>query len=197
MSVRLMRLWQRWATVWPVSPCWLTRSSDREILTGLILIGTGSGGPAFTRASGSLANASHPAFPQMAMLGMPHMFWPRRAPYKMMLNFVQRQSFVDRCLAQPELLKLSDWWSLRQGRSDWQWIARNLDYAPRLKEIQVPTLLLCGRHDPPFPLSASQALSAAIPDSRLCIFEHSRHYPFIEEAQAFWQTVDHFLTART
>jgi pimeloyl-ACP methyl ester carboxylesterase len=70
---------------------------------------------------------------------------------------------------------------------------RRLDYRPRLGEIRVPTLLLVGRHDPQIPPACSEELASGIPDARLVVFEMSGHYPFIEEARAFWPMVGDFL----
>jgi pimeloyl-ACP methyl ester carboxylesterase len=57
----------------------------------------------------------------------------------------------------------------------------------------MPTLILCGRHDPQYPLSCSEELAAGIRAARLVVFERTGHYPFLEEPEAFWQSVDEFL----
>jgi len=60
----------------------------------------------------------------------------------------------------------------------------------RLNEITVPTLVLTGRHDwitPP--AQGGERLHAAIPNSKLVIFEDSGHFPFIEEPDKFVATV--------
>ncbi|MBN1966806.1 MAG: alpha/beta fold hydrolase, partial [Anaerolineae bacterium] len=92
-----------------------------------------------------------------------------------------------------EPVRPRDWLRPRQGRADWQWIARRLDYSSRLGEVTAPTLILCGRHDPQFPVGASEQLAAGIPGAQAVYFERSGHYPFIEEADAFWQAVGDFL----
>jgi pimeloyl-ACP methyl ester carboxylesterase len=56
----------------------------------LVLVGTGSGGPAYMGAPGALWNRSHPAFWRMALLGILHILWPRLAPQQMMLNFIRK-----------------------------------------------------------------------------------------------------------
>jgi proline iminopeptidase len=68
-----------------------------------------------------------------------------------------------------------------------------LSYADRLGEVQAPTLILAGRYDPEAPLQSSEELLRGIPDARLVIFENSGHFPFIEEAPLFAQTVEAFL----
>lgn len=159
----------------------------------LVLAGTGSGGPAYMNAPGALWNRSHPAFWRMALLGILHIAWPRLAPQKLLFNFIERHSFHDKSQAEPEEIELRDWLRPRRGRTDWHRVARKLDYAPRLGEIDVPALILVGRHDPQYPPAASEELAAGIPHSHLVYFEDSGHYPFIEEPEAFWQAVDHFL----
>jgi proline iminopeptidase len=160
----------------------------------LVLVGTGSGGPAYTKAPGALWNRSHPAFWRMALLGMLHIAWPRLAPERIMLDFVKRHSFHDQGLVEPEAVEPRDWLRPRRGRTaGWHRVARKLDYAPRLNEVEAPTLILCGRHDPQFPPSCSEELAAGIRTARTVYFERSGHYPFIEEHDAFWVVVGAFL----
>jgi proline iminopeptidase len=68
-----------------------------------------------------------------------------------------------------------------------------LSYADRLKEVRAPTLILAGRHDPQAPLPCSEELLQGIAGASLAIFEESGHFPYIEEALHFTQTVDDFL----
>jgi proline iminopeptidase len=60
-----------------------------------------------------------------------------------------------------------------------------LSYADRLDEVQVPALILAGRHDPEAPLECSRELFNGIPEARLFVFEESGHSPFIEEPALF------------
>lgn len=162
-------------------------------LKRLILVGTGAGGAAYMQAPGALWNRSHPAFWRMALLGILHIIWPRRGPEQHLNNFICRHSFYDSSQHKPEPVRLRDWLRPRKGRTDWHRIARKLDYASRLDEINVPTLILCGRHDPQFPPACSAALARGIPQAQVRFFERSGHYPFIEEADVFWHTVGNFL----
>ena len=60
----------------------------------------------------------------------------------------------------------------------------------RLSEISVPTLVMVGRHDwitPP--TMGAERIHAALPGSKLVIFEQSAHFPFIEEQDTFIATV--------
>jgi proline iminopeptidase len=60
----------------------------------------------------------------------------------------------------------------------------------QLQNIKVPTLVMAGRYDwitPPTP--GAERIHAALPDSKLVIFEQSGHFPFIEEQDTFIATV--------
>ncbi|SDO17033.1 proline iminopeptidase [Paenibacillus sp. yr247] len=69
----------------------------------------------------------------------------------------------------------------------------NYNLVDRLKTIQAPTLVLCGRHDWITPLEASEEIAREIPNSRLVIFEHSGHSPQNEEREKFLGEVRQFL----
>jgi proline iminopeptidase len=160
----------------------------------LLLIGTGSGGDASIHAPGALWNRSHPRFPTLVVLGLLQTVWPRRAPEQIMMNFIERESLVDRSFSRPAPVGAMDWIRPRRGRTDWHRVARRLDYRPMLGRIAAPVLIMCGRHDPQYPLSCSEELVSAIPDARLVVFEQSGHYPFIEEEERFWSEVGTFLS---
>jgi len=66
------------------------------------------------------------------------------------------------------------------------------DVADRLGEIRVPTLVIAGASDMPA-VTMAASTARAIPDARLEIFAHSRHFPFIEEPARFLQVVSRFL----
>lgn len=66
------------------------------------------------------------------------------------------------------------------------------DSRPRLHEIQVPTLVTVGASDMPT-VEMAQALAQAIPGARLEVFEHSRHFPFIEEPDKFLRVLREFI----
>lgn len=66
------------------------------------------------------------------------------------------------------------------------------DVADRLGEIGVPTLVIAGASDMPT-VAMAAATTRAIPNARLEIFAHSRHFPFIEEPAKFLQLVSRFL----
>ena len=69
----------------------------------------------------------------------------------------------------------------------------NFDLTDRLAKIEVPTLVIVGRHDWITPLEASEELAAKIPNAELVIFENSGHSPQQEEPEKFVQVVREFL----
>jgi proline iminopeptidase len=69
------------------------------------------------------------------------------------------------------------------------------DVAARLDEIEVPALVLVGRHDVFCPPSQAERLRLGIPDSEMVVFERSGHYPFVEEPETFRGAVRSWLSA--
>lgn len=67
------------------------------------------------------------------------------------------------------------------------------DLRGRLGEIEVPTLIVVGRHDWITPVAASQELAEGIAGSELAIFENSGHSPQLEENERFVAVVRDFL----
>jgi len=66
----------------------------------------------------------------------------------------------------------------------------SFDVLSDVVRLEVPTLVLAGRHDWVFAAEDSAVpLHAAIPGARLVIFEESGHYPFIEQRDAFLATL--------
>ena len=66
------------------------------------------------------------------------------------------------------------------------------DVTPRLGEIRVPALVLCGRYDEATPRQA-ETIAAALPDAELVVFEESAHLAPLEETERYLSTVRAFL----
>ncbi|MCV2392958.1 alpha/beta hydrolase [Actinotalea sp. M2MS4P-6] len=159
----------------------------------LVLVGTGRGGGSYLTAPGSLWSRKHRAFPAVAALGSVHLVVGRLGSERVLNNLIERHSFVDRGLCRPAPVEWRDWFRPRRGRADWHRIARKLDYGPRLGELDLPALVLCGAQDPQFPPACSAELAGGIRGARLELFDASGHYPFIEEPERFWDAVGAFL----
>jgi non-heme chloroperoxidase len=67
-----------------------------------------------------------------------------------------------------------------------------LDFRALLPQIQVPVLALYGRHDPYYPVELGEWIAQQCPRGESVVFEHSAHYPFIEEKERFAQVIAEF-----
>ena len=68
------------------------------------------------------------------------------------------------------------------------------DVLDRLREIAVPVLVICGRHDQFTPPKLHRELADELPDARLVTFHHAAHVVMLEAAEPFNQTVLDFLS---
>jgi L-proline amide hydrolase len=69
---------------------------------------------------------------------------------------------------------------------------KDWDITDRLAGIDVPTLLVSGRHDEATPLIVGQ-IAERIPGAQWVLFEDSSHMPHVEEPEAFLERVEGFL----
>lgn len=69
------------------------------------------------------------------------------------------------------------------------------DVRGRLKEIEVPTLVICGANDWITPLERSLYIASQIPGARLEVFHASGHMPLLEETPKFLALVREFASA--
>ena len=69
---------------------------------------------------------------------------------------------------------------------------KHWDVTSRLGEIQVPTLVIVGRHDGLVP-GQDEVLCAGIPNCERTVFEHSAHYPHLEEPGRYLAVLGEFL----
>lgn len=115
-----------------------------------------------------------------------------------MNNLIFRDSYVDRSRFTRTPIAARDWLRPPRPRAAWKSkVAWRLDYRTRLVEVRAPTLVLAGRHDPQMPPACAEELARGIPDARVAVFEHSGHYPFVEEPAPFWTAVGEHLAAGT
>lgn len=117
------------------------------------------------------------------------------ALHKQLYNLMGSASYHDKAFFAPLEIDADDHEKGVPIRMIWSKnMYAGLSYADRLGEVQAPTLIVAGRHDPEASLSCSEELMQGIPDGSLVIFEESGHSPFIEEAIRFRETVDAFLS---
>jgi proline iminopeptidase len=70
---------------------------------------------------------------------------------------------------------------------------RSLDVFPELDGVDVPTLVVVGRHDPSTPLRDQMAYADGIRTSSAIVFNGSGHFPFLEEPRLFTEVSREFL----
>jgi proline iminopeptidase len=71
--------------------------------------------------------------------------------------------------------------------------ADGTDLTQALDKVTAKTLVLVGRHDFICPVALSDHLHQGIPQSQLAIFEESGHFPWLEEPEKFFATLNDFL----
>jgi pimeloyl-ACP methyl ester carboxylesterase len=76
-------------------------------------------------------------------------------------------------------------WTMTGALSGW-------DVRPRLRELQMPTLVLRGAHDLSTP-AISKTLTDGIPHAREVVFDESSHTPVLEETERYLRAVREFL----
>ncbi|TMN20803.1 alpha/beta fold hydrolase [Lentibacillus cibarius] len=70
---------------------------------------------------------------------------------------------------------------------------REFDVTDELHDIQVPTLVIAGRHDWITPVNENELIAEKLPDSQLVIFENSSHNVIKDEAEGFNNVVLEFV----
>jgi proline iminopeptidase len=119
------------------------------------------------------------------------------ALHKRLQNLMGVASYHDKAFFKPVEVDADDCEKGVPIRTIWSKnMYTRLSYADRLGEVQTPTLILAGRHDPEAPLPCSEELLQGISDANLVIFEQSGHSPFVEEPLLFAQTVEAFLSGQ-
>ena len=69
---------------------------------------------------------------------------------------------------------------------------RDMDHRPLLAQINTPTLVIAGRHDPSTTLEAGEFIAQHAPNARLAVLD-TAHIANIEQPQVYAETVLGFL----
>jgi proline iminopeptidase len=72
-------------------------------------------------------------------------------------------------------------------------MVRDYSLSPRLSDLRVPTLFMCGRFDEATP-EAHAYFASLVPGSSLHIFERSAHHPFVTETEESLRVIRDFVT---
>lgn len=67
------------------------------------------------------------------------------------------------------------------------------DLEPRLGDVRARTLVTTGRHERTCSPEAAALMAQRIPNAELVVFEHSAHFPFVEEQDAYLDAVREFV----
>jgi proline iminopeptidase len=71
------------------------------------------------------------------------------------------------------------------------------DIREKIKYIDIPSIIYCGKFDSQCPLDYSKEINTLIPTSKLYIFDRSNHSPFLEEKESFCEMVKEFYELKT
>ncbi|EKF17505.1 proline iminopeptidase-family hydrolase [Nitratireductor pacificus] len=87
-------------------------------------------------------------------------------------------------------------YNLMQGPNEFHYIGNLKDWRrlDELRAVDVPALIVVGRHDEITP-NCARLMKEAMPHARLEVFEASAHMPFHEEPERFLQVMRDFLDA--
>lgn len=69
---------------------------------------------------------------------------------------------------------------------------RSFDVSKQLTNVTTKTLIICGKHDVQCPIASSLQIHKGIKNSSFIPFEHSNHYPFLEEEEKFSSVITAF-----
>ena len=106
------------------------------------------------------------------------------------------QPFITRAPEVVDRLRMLIRTTAPQGFVSCSQAIRALDYADRLHEIRIPTLIIVGQDDLGTPVATSELMHAAIAGSQLAVLPSAAHLSNIEQAEHFNQTLLDFLTRR-
>lgn len=83
-----------------------------------------------------------------------------------------------------------------QGPNEFTYTGNIKDWSliPRLRELRVPCLVLCGEFDE-LPVACSARIHDALPDARLKVFAGCSHMPFYEDPTTYFPYLKAFLEA--
>lgn len=71
---------------------------------------------------------------------------------------------------------------------------RDADFRESIKQVRIPTLVLCGAEDIATPPELGRELAGLIPGAEFSLIENAGHLPCIEQPQAMAQRINKFLT---
>ncbi|HKF72510.1 MAG TPA: alpha/beta fold hydrolase [Stellaceae bacterium] len=73
---------------------------------------------------------------------------------------------------------------------------QGFDWVPKLPSVKAPTLVVCGGEDPGTPPAQNQRIAGLIPGARYEEIANARHFPNVERAEIFNETLVGWLKAQ-
>jgi 3-oxoadipate enol-lactonase len=70
-----------------------------------------------------------------------------------------------------------------------------INVTDRLKELQLPALVICGEQDPATPPAMAQEIAKSLPGAKLALIPRAAHLANIEQPEAFNRALDGFLSS--
>jgi pimeloyl-ACP methyl ester carboxylesterase len=179
------------------------KPADPQLLTiplarGLLLIGTTTGPRAALRYGGMPRCWSpwSPSFWSFNVRGIRLALGiGNLAVQKKLCAQTVQASYVNKQLIPSVDVAASDHRLPASARAKWAARIASVDYEPKLAELRMPVLVCAGLHDPQTTLIANKRVVSGIPGARIVVFEHSGHYPFVEEVDKFARVVSAFCIA--
>jgi proline iminopeptidase len=161
-------------------------------LSSLIIVG--SAARKYANSSACIYHSEHPKFDCMQQLietlKIPDLSPGERA------TFSKERTMLS--LYKPE--KYDEYFSLpitkKMSASRMNFFIREemiFDVTRQLHNITTPTLIMGGVHDVQCPISFSEEIKEAIPQSTFVRFNESNHYPFLEETRLFKEEIRKFM----
>jgi proline iminopeptidase len=163
-----------------------------ERISYLILVDTA---PSMDYGDEIIANASRKGATaeMMAALAAPNP--AEDEAFKQMIHTVLPLYFYRFDPQVAERLTANTVWSAYAGASNDRFLP-GYSVASQLERIRVPTLILVGRDDFICPPSQAERMHQGIPNSELVVFEHSGHFPWVEEPDSFFDALRSWLAGR-
>lgn len=75
--------------------------------------------------------------------------------------------------------------------------ADDMDLRDNLRSVEIPTLIIVGRHDFITTVAMAEEMDKILPDSRLEVFENSGHFVHVEQREEFYRVVKEFVLGST
>ncbi|MFD1037338.1 alpha/beta fold hydrolase [Virgibacillus byunsanensis] len=164
----------------------------QENLTGMILVATSPSYRFIEKAISYVAKHGTPEQKEIANVLWDGAFTSSEQLAKYYTLMAPLYSTADESAADPSLRPETkkSYEAINQGFGGF---LRKFDIIDKLPNVQVPTLVIAGRHDWITPVDENELIAEKIPNSEFVVFENSSHNVLKDEAEAFNDTILEFV----